>query len=123
MKRQSIKTKDTNMSKELDSLFRKEDLQDTTNEPAQNKKDIEDKEPRIRGVEKIKDYYAKSTGGEQYTIYLPEELQDLIKIKALYGKMSVSAWYKKMLLDNVFSDDDIRQAYNNGYDRRNGSKK
>lgn len=122
MKRQSIKTKDTNMSKELDTLFRKEALQDTDNHPTKVDQATDDKEPRIRGAEKMRDYYSKLTGGEQYTIYLPEELQDIIKIKALYKKMSVSALYKQMLLD-VLSDDDIRQAYNNGYDRRNNLSK
>lgn len=115
MKRQSIKSKNVKMDKELDSLFRPDDeIKESKNEPKE-----ESKETRLRGIDHIKDYYHNLDGGSQYTIYIPKELQDIIKIKCLKSGETVSSFYKNALIEKVLTEDEVKNAYNDAYDARN----
>lgn len=115
VKRQSIKSKNIKMDKKLDSLFRPDT--EVEEEIKENKK--ESKEIKLRGIDHIKDYYHNLDGGNQYTVYIPKELQDAIKIKCLKRGETVSSFYKNALVDNILSEDEIKDAYNDAYEQRN----
>lgn len=103
------------MDKELDSLFRPDsEIKEENNEIKE-----ELKETRLRGIDHIKDYYHNLDSGSQYTIYIPKELQDTIKIKCLKSGETVSSFYKNALVDKILSEDEIKSAYNDAYDQRN----
>lgn len=109
--------------KYFDSLFAKE----STNEEKQSKKHQETEptqiqEPRLQQFEKIRDYYKNDKSQKQYSIYLPESIQKMIKRHAILEDKSFSQVAKELFLDHYLSNSEIKSAYNDDYDRRNGLK-
>lgn len=113
MKRQSIKGKNVKLDSELDSLFKPDDEE---NKPAKKQPE---KEVRLRGFDKIRDYYLDMDGGSQYTIYLPPELHHAFKVKAVKDDLSISAFLKKEIVSTILTEDEVKDTYNKAFDKRN----
>lgn len=122
MKRKSIKDKNIKMEKELDTLFRVNNEDETKVAAEEEKKPAakkEEKENRLRNHSKIKEYYLDIDGGTQYTIYLPAELHNAIKLKAISAEMSISSFLKKIIVTEILNEDELKNSYNKAYDKRN----
>lgn len=113
-KRVKITDKNLNYEKDMDHLFNDDDI----DEKDSKKEEEQPKEIRLKKLEKIQNYYKEKQGGSQYTIYIPEEFQTIVKTKAVLNKESVSSFYKNLLM-NTFTEQELREAYNRAYDERN----
>lgn len=74
---------------------------------------------KINKFDKIKGFYRSSEGGKQFSYYLPTELQKQLKKHATMEDKSISKVLEDLLLDHYLTDQEIKQAYNEGYDKRN----
>lgn len=115
MKRQSIKNKNVKIDGELDSLFKPDGAADE--KPAAKKDD--EKEIKLRGFDKIRDYYLDIDGGEQYTVYLPPELHHAFKVKAVQDDLTISKFLKKEIVTKILTEDEVKNTYYKAFDERN----
>lgn len=113
-KRPSISDKNINFDKDYDTLFSSK----PTDKKDDGKDKTEEKEVRLRGIDRIRNYYKKNKRIKQFSIYLPDEIQKKIKAKASEDDKSVSDIIREVMMDNYLSEDDIRNAYNKAYDKR-----
>ncbi|MBS0978890.1 hypothetical protein JK187_11895 [Levilactobacillus brevis] len=79
-------------------------------------------EPRLQQFDKIRDYYKNDKSQKQYSIYLPEAIQKMIKRHAILEDKSFSQVAKELFLDHYLTNSEIKSAYNDDYDKRNGLK-
>lgn len=106
--------------KKFDRLFPTE----PTVDQMPNKKDKPEKptEVRLQQFDKIRDFYRDSKVQKQYSVYLPEEIQKMIKRHAILEDKTFSQVTKELFLDHYLTDAEIKAAYNEDYDKRNGLK-
>ncbi|MBS0938045.1 hypothetical protein JK214_15540 [Lactiplantibacillus plantarum] len=94
-------------------------------EESENEKIVKREKPtevRLQQFEKIRDYYKKNKTQKQYSVYLPDSIQKMIKRHAILEDKSFSQVAKELFLDYYLTDSEIKAAYNEDYDKRNGLK-
>lgn len=122
-KRKPITLNSNEEGKEFDSLFPTQPK--STKEKLENKKEVKPGKPtevRLQQFEKIRDYYKEDRTQKQYSVYLPESIQKMIKRHAILEDKSFSQVAKELFLDHYLTDSEIKAAYNEDYDKRNGLK-
>ncbi|WP_249214920.1 hypothetical protein [Lactiplantibacillus plantarum] len=122
-KRKPITLDSNEEGKEFDSLFPTQTK--TMSEESENEKIVKREKPtevRLQQFEKIRDYYKKNKTQKQYSVYLPDSIQKMIKRHAILEDKSFSQVAKELFLDYYLTDSEIKAAYNEDYDKRNGLK-
>lgn len=112
-KRISIGDKRIPASEEIDTLFSNNyitndtsRLETTENTSVQKNKST----PILRKVEDMRKYYKESKGGKQVSIYLPEEIHQLVKINATKDNKAMATLIKNLVIDHL-EDSEIKEAY------------
>lgn len=112
-KRKSFGNTDLNMDSGLDELFSSDNKQKTE----------EPKEQKLRTFASIRDFFKNDKEIKQYSYYLPPELQNKLKAKAIEDDKSVSDVIRSLVMEHFLTDEDIKDAYERGYERRNPQDK
>lgn len=111
-KRVPIGQKNSPTTQEIETLFPTNYVTGelSSNEPIKKITVEENIIPTLRKVEDMRQYYKESKGGKQVSIYLPEEIHLIAKIKAAKDGKGMANLIKDFLIDNL-DDDEIKEAY------------
>ncbi|MCK6240571.1 hypothetical protein LTA00_13375 [Lactiplantibacillus plantarum] len=78
----------------------------------------EQEEVRLQQFDKIRNFFKRDKRQKQYSVYLPESIQKMIKRHAILEDKSFSQVTKELFLDHYLTDSEIKAAYNEDYDKR-----
>ena len=106
--------------RKIDRLFPTEQTVDQI--PDKKSKPERPTEVRLQQFDKIRDFYKDSKSQKQYSVYLPEAIQKMIKRHVILEDKTFSQVAKELFLDHYLTDAEIKAAYNEDYDKRNELK-
>lgn len=110
-KRVSIKDKNIAKTNDIDTLF------PTSNPQTSDQNGTKKKINVLRKIEDIISYYKNFKGGKQVSIYLPEEIHRMVKMKAAQDDRNMKDVMKDLILDNYLTESEIKEAYRSYIDK------
>lgn len=116
-KRVSISDKTISRTEsDMDTLFG-----NTMKNNNMDQNDINTKEKELNHYNPIKDYYENHEfeKSNQYSIYLPKEIQQELKQKAVLNSKSISDLLMNAIANEILTKDELINAYRRGYKERN----